>query len=87
MALALHIILLLEGFVCYAEEEERGGPTGFAAPVRAVPESRLVPARWNADPSNIAFNYRHNRLEDKEIKVSKKSLSLGFLFLSLPSPS
>ena len=69
LALALHIILLLEGFICYAEEEEKGGPTGFAPPIRAVPESRLVPAKWNADPSNIGFTYRHSGLPDKDIKV------------------
>lgn len=77
MALALHIILLLEGFVCYAEEEEKGGPTGFAPPVRAVPETRLVPSTWNADPLNIALNYRHSGLRDKEMKVSKSRLAYG----------
>ncbi len=69
LALAVHVVLLAEGFVCYAKEEEKGGPTGFAPPVRAVTPSRLVPATWNADPANVCLTYRHDRLRGRDLKL------------------
>lgn len=69
LALAVHAIMLKEGFTCFAEEEQKGGPTGFAPPVRAVPPSKLVPAGWNADPANVCLTYRHDRLKGRDLKV------------------
>jgi hypothetical protein len=69
LALAVHAILLDEGFTCYAEEEQKGGPTGFAAPIRAVPPSMLVPPKWNADPANVCLTYRHEKLKGRDLKV------------------
>lgn len=69
LALAVHAIMLEEGFACFAEEEHKGGPTGFAPPVRAVPLSKLVPAGWNADPANVCLTYRHDRLKGRDLNV------------------
>lgn len=70
LALAVHAILLEEGFACYAEEEQKGGgPAGFAAPIRAVPPGKLVPPRWNADPANVCLTYRHDKLKGRDLKV------------------
>ncbi len=74
LALAVHAILLEEGFACYAEEEQAGGPTGFAAPVRAVPPSKLVPPRWNADPANVCLTYRHEKLKGRDLKVCTRDV-------------
>lgn len=69
LALAVHVLLQEEGFVCYGEEEQKGGSTGFAAPIRPVLRSRLVPPRWNADPANVCFTYRHDGLKGRDIKL------------------
>lgn len=69
LALAVHLVLLGRGFLCYAEEEEKGGPTGFAPPIRPIPPSRMVPSRWNDDPTNICLAYRHAGLGDREVQL------------------
>lgn len=69
LALAVHAIMLDDGFACFAEEEQKGGPTGFAPPIRAVTPSKLVPAGWNADPANVCLTYRHDRLKGRDLKV------------------
>lgn len=69
LALAVHAIMLEEGFACFAEEEQKGGPTGFAPPIRAVPASKLVPPAWNADPANVCLMYRHDRLKGRDLTV------------------
>lgn len=45
-ALALHCLLLSEGFVCTGQDDKAGTVKGFAPPVRDVLEDRLVPDRW-----------------------------------------
>lgn len=69
LALAVHVLLLEEGFVCYGEDEQKGSPTGFAPSIRPVSRSRLVPPRWNADPANVCFTYRHDMLKGRDIKL------------------
>lgn len=84
LALAIHVIMLLEGFTCYAEEEEKGGPTGFAPPIRAVSPLRLVPSKWNADPANVCLTYRHDQLKGRDIKVGMHVCTDILLFLFPP---
>ncbi|CAM9243007.1 unnamed protein product [Ectocarpus sp. 4 AP-2014] len=57
-ALALHCLLLTEGFVCTGQDDKAGAIKGFAAPVRDVPQEKLVPDRWDADLSAVSFRYR-----------------------------
>lgn len=45
-ALAVHCLLLSEGFVCTGQDDKAGAVKGFAPPVRDVPEDKLVPDRW-----------------------------------------
>lgn len=86
--MAVHALLLREGFSCIAVEEQNGkGPKGFAPPVRVVPENKLVPPRWNADPGACTFQYRHSAKPGKEFQVILLSslilicIFLGFAFL------
>lgn len=69
LALAVHVVLMSEGFVAMAAEESGNGPKGFAPPVRPVPESRLLPSGWNADPTAVTLTYRHDHLKGRDIKV------------------
>ncbi|MEO0476163.1 MAG: hypothetical protein AAF085_09385, partial [Planctomycetota bacterium] len=48
-ALALHCLLVSEGFVCTGQDDKAGAVKGFAAPVRDVPVDKLVPDRWWGD--------------------------------------
>lgn len=45
-ALALHCLLVTEGCVCTGQDDKAGAVKGFAAPVRDIPEEKLVPTRW-----------------------------------------
>lgn len=45
-ALAVHCLLVAEGFVCTGQDDKAGSIKGFAAPVRDVPADKLVPDRW-----------------------------------------
>lgn len=45
-ALALHCLLVTEGCVCTGQDDKAGAIKGFAAPVRDIPEEKLVPDRW-----------------------------------------
>ena len=45
-ALALHCLLVTEGFVCTGQDDKAGAVKGFAPPVRDVPREKLVPDRW-----------------------------------------
>lgn len=65
----MHVLLLSEGLVAMAAEERQGGPKGFAPPIRPLPEARLVPSQWNADPTAVAFTYRHDKLRGRDIRV------------------
>eukprot|EP00752_Nemacystus_decipiens_P007796 g6963.t1 len=57
-ALAVHCLLVVEGFVCTGQDDKAGAIKGFAAPVRDVPLDKLVPDRWDADQSAVSFRYR-----------------------------
>lgn len=84
IVLAVHALLLREGFSCIAVEEQNGkGPKGFAPPVRVVPESKLVPPRWNADTGACTFQYRHNTKPGKEFQVMMMMI-FAFLIASHP---
>eukprot|EP00903_Cladosiphon_okamuranus_P012858 g12012.t2 len=65
-ALAVHCLLVVEGFVCTGQDDKAGSIKGFAAPVRDVPADKLVPDRWDADQSAVSFRYRR---PDKPGKV------------------
>ena len=45
-ALAVHCLLVAEGFVCTGQDDKAGSIKGFAAPVRDVPADTLAPDRW-----------------------------------------
>lgn len=57
-ALALHCLLVSEGFVCTGQDDKAGAIKGFAPPVRDVPEEKLVPDNWDADGAVVSFRYR-----------------------------
>ncbi|CAM9901008.1 unnamed protein product [Pylaiella littoralis] len=57
-ALALHCLLMAEGCICTGQDDKAGAIKGFAAPVRDVSEEKLVPDRWDADPTAVSFRYR-----------------------------
>lgn len=69
LVLALHCHMLDAGFTCVAEVKQNQ-VSGFAAPVREVPEARLLPDQWNHDPALCAVMYKHRALPGKHYSLS-----------------
>jgi PI31 proteasome regulator N-terminal len=54
LALALHCFMLQSGFVCTGTDEG-AAVSGFAPPVRDVPEGQVVPKDWNSVAGAIRY--------------------------------